>query len=162
MSSHLSAVRSRINSSSWVTFQGGTESAPNAKSLGKVEFFQKLTSDIKVYGLESLFSPTAPGDRKPRLLTENLHDFTLQSVVDDHSYRLKQANRSARGYDIFESSDFSLSHSLVQSYLSDKLYGDIQTAYTDISEFAYLPGQVLLMLALENTNNLITYDIEII
>lgn len=36
----------------------------------------------------------------------------------------------------------------------------MQTAYTNVSEFAYLPGQVILMLALENTNNLITYDID--
>ena len=36
----------------------------------------------------------------------------------------------------------------------------MQKAYTDIAEFAYLPGQVLLMLSLEQTNNLVTYDID--
>lgn len=32
--------------------------------------------------------------------------------------------------------------------------------YTDIADFAYLHGQVLLILALEHTNNLVTFDIE--
>ncbi|GFH49693.1 predicted protein [Chaetoceros tenuissimus] len=35
----------------------------------------------------------------------------------------------------------------------------MQAAYTNVSEFAYLPGQVILMLALKNTNNLVTYAI---
>lgn len=32
--------------------------------------------------------------------------------------------------------------------------------YSEIAEFGYLPGQVLLMLALEQTNNLVMYDID--
>ena len=159
MGKHLSSIRDRTTSTHWLQFHGSVEATPNSKQLGKVDFLQSLNSDIKVYGLEALFSPQAL-DGRAKLITENLHEFTLQCVTMDHSYRSRQANKCTRGYDIFETSDFSLSHELVKSYLSPKLYSDMQTAYTDIAEFAYLPGQVLLMLSLEQTNNLVTYDID--
>ena len=92
MGKHLSSIRDQSTAANWLQFHGSIEVSANSKQLGKVDFMQSLNSDIKLYGLEAIFSFQAL-DGNAKLLTEHLHEFTLQCVMDDHSFRLRESNK---------------------------------------------------------------------
>ena len=102
-----------------------------------------------------------------KYLPESSHLFTVESVLKEHEERMVEpsivvdtngdevvSSIAARFccYDKFERFDISLSQRVMMSLLSHELMKTIRIKYGHLSNFKNLPGQVLMMMALDVSN----------
>mmetsp|Transcript_15021 Transcript_15021/g.28265 ORF Transcript_15021/g.28265 Transcript_15021/m.28265 type:complete len:2300 (+) Transcript_15021:159-7058(+) len=171
--SNLEAAR---DTSTGLKFHGNLEldELKSATELDKKNFVEKVELLVETYGFHSFFYMKGVDGKMHSLLSDS-HLFTLLDVLADHRSRAlphvptlgddgvetpDSVLRMLRGYDVYEEYDCSLSRLAVQSIIGKTLQDDIKTRYSHLVDFAFLPGNVYFLMALEASNASVALDID--
>jgi hypothetical protein len=142
--------------------------------LDKKNFVEKVELLVETHGFHSFFYMKGADNKMYSLLTHS-HLFTLTDVIQEHRKRSGShdpecdvsGNETAESvlcqqskYDVYEEYDCSLSRLAVQSVLGRSLQDDIKTRYSHLKDFAFLPGNVYFLMALEASNASVALDID--
>ena len=173
-----SDLRKASNDLSSLKFNGKLRlpaSSSPPTEFDKEEFLLTVDYSVNAYGFQTFFHlPDETGEMRD--LSEDSHLFTVQQVIDEHYSRLDEpgpvydpgtttetdASKLARFrcYDKYERFDMSLCRRVMDSLLTHNLKATIRIKFGHLPQFKALPGQIIVMMALDVSNASATQDID--